>query len=181
MDYAVSERYLKRLPQIRLNFIDGSISSYCSILNSPKQLEKIRQENKLASVLCDLESDRIRDKEDKKKKAKEVEDNRRKKSEEKQIRENEDKLRGLKICEALVRSVLTFVMDHINKLKVKELRVLLRYHCGSERLKETPKKVELVEAVTGLFRMDWESLMQRVGGGGSVVTNEIGEKEIFLV
>ena len=37
MDYAVSERDLKRLPQIRLNFIDGSISSYCSILNSPKK------------------------------------------------------------------------------------------------------------------------------------------------
>ena len=59
--------------------------------------------------------------------------------------------------------------------------MLLRYHFGSERLKGTPKKVELVEAVTGLFRRYWESLNQRVGGGGSVVTNEIGEKEIFLV
>ena len=38
-----------------------------------------------------------------------VEDNRRQKSEEKQIRENEDKLRGLESCEALVRSVVTFV------------------------------------------------------------------------
>ena len=41
--------------------------------------------------------------------------------------------------------------------------------------------MELVEAVADLFRGDWESLMQRVGGGGLVVTNEIGEKEIFLV
>ena len=41
--------------------------------------------------------------------------------------------------------------------------------------------MELVEAVTDLFRMDWKSLMQRVGAGGSVVTNEIGEREIFLV
>ena len=48
-------------------------------------------------------------------------------------------------------------------------------------MKGNPKKVELVEAVTGLFRRDWESLMQRVGGGGSVVTNEIGEIERFLV
>ena len=81
----------------------------------------------------------------------------------------------------MVRSVLTFVMDHINTLKVKEIRVLLSYHFGSERLKGTPNKLELVEAVTGLFRRDWESLMQRVGGGGSVLTNEIGEKERFLV
>ena len=81
----------------------------------------------------------------------------------------------------MVRSVLTFGIDHINTLKVKELRVLLCYQFGSERLKGTPKKVELVEAVTDLFRRDWESRMQRVGGGGSVVTNEIGEREIFLV
>ena len=77
--------------------------------------------------------------------------------------------------------MMTFGMDHINTLKVKELRVLLCYHFGSERLEGTPNKVELVEAVTDLFRRYWESLMQRVGGGGSVVTNEIGEKERFLV
>ena len=60
----------------------------------------------------------------------EVEENRKQKSEEKQIRENEDKLIGLESCEALVCSVLTFGMDHINILKVKELRMLLRYHFG---------------------------------------------------
>ena len=65
----------------------------------------------------------------------------------------------------MVRSVLTIGMDHINNLKLKELRVLLRYHFGSERLKGSPKKVELVEAVTDLFQRDWEGLMQRVGGG----------------
>ena len=42
MEDAVGERALKRLPQRRLNFIDVSISSYCSILNSPEQLEHIR-------------------------------------------------------------------------------------------------------------------------------------------
>ena len=66
----------------------------------------------------------------------------------------------------MVRSVLTFGMDHINTLKVKGLRVILHYHFGSERLKGTPKKVELVEAVTDLFWRDWGSLMQRMGGGG---------------
>ena len=81
----------------------------------------------------------------------------------------------------MVRSVLTFGMDHINILKVKEIWVLLRYHFGSERLKGTPKKVELVEAVTDLFWRYWESLIQRVGGVGSVVTDEIGERERFLV
>ena len=58
----------------------------------------------------------------------EVEDNRRQKYEEKQVRENEDKLRGIESCEALVRSVLMFGMDHINILKVSELWVILCYH-----------------------------------------------------
>ena len=38
-------------------------------------------------------------------------------------------------------------MDHINNLKVKDLRMLLHYNFGSEKLKRTPKKVEVVEAV----------------------------------
>ena len=69
LEDAVGEKALKRLPQRRLNFIDRSISSYCYILNSPERLEQIRQANKLASVPCDLESDRIREKEENKKRA----------------------------------------------------------------------------------------------------------------
>ena len=60
MEDDVGERDLKRLPQIRLNFIDGSISSYYYIINSPERLKQIRQANKLASVLCDFDPDRMR-------------------------------------------------------------------------------------------------------------------------
>ena len=155
MDDAVGERSLKRLPQRRLNFIYGSISSCYSILNSPERPEQMKQANKLASFLCDLESDRMMEKEEKKKRVMDDDEIIRQKSEEKQVRENEEILRGLESCEALVSSVLTIGMDHINNLKVKELRVLLCYHFGSERLKGIPKKVELVEAVTDLFRRDW--------------------------
>ena len=62
MEDSVSDRDLKRLPQRRLNLIYDSISSYCSIINSPGKIEHIRQANKLASILCDLESDRTREK-----------------------------------------------------------------------------------------------------------------------
>ena len=86
MENAIVERALKRLPQRRLNFIDGSIYSYCSILNLPERLELISQANKLAYVLCDLESDQIRENEENKKRATEFEDNIRQKSEEKQVR-----------------------------------------------------------------------------------------------
>ena len=81
MDDDVGDRALERLYQRRLNFIDGYISSYCSINKLTERLEHIRKANKLASVLCDLESDRTREKEEKKKRETKVEENRRQKSE----------------------------------------------------------------------------------------------------
>ena len=54
--------------------------------------------------------------------------------------ENEDKLRGIASCEALVCSVLTFGMDHINNLKVKELRVIICYHFWVVKVEGEPKE-----------------------------------------
>ena len=93
----------------------------------------------------------MREKEEKKKRATEDEENKRRKYEYKQVRENKDRLRGLESCEALVCSFLTFGIDHINNLKVKDRWVLLRYDFGSESLKGIPKKLELVESITDLF------------------------------
>ena len=130
MDDAVGERGLNRLPQRRLNLIDGSISSHCSILNSPERLEQIIQSKRLESILCDLDYDFLRGNQQRKNRATEVYENRRQKYEEKQVMENEDRLRGLESCEALVRSVLTFGMYHINNLKLKELQMILCYQFG---------------------------------------------------
>ena len=60
----------------------------------------------------------------------EVEDHRKNKVEERQIREDDDRLKVIDTCEDFVRMVLAFSMDHISNIKVKELRVLLRYHFG---------------------------------------------------
>ena len=57
-------------------------------------------------------------------------------------------------------------MYHINKTRFKEILVFLFYHFGSERLKGIRKKVELVEAVTGIFQGEWEGIMDRVELGG---------------
>ena len=45
-----------------MNLIDGSISSYCSVIKSPGQLDIIKKENKLAAVLSDIESDLLGEK-----------------------------------------------------------------------------------------------------------------------
>ena len=147
MEGAIGDRYLKRLTQKKLNIIDGSISSYVSILNSIECLHMIKQANQLASIICDIDSDCLRAKQDRNNRVMEAQDHRNNKSEQKQMRDDDKRLKGIETCEFLVRSVLEFGMDHINKLKVKNLRVILCCHFGSEKLKGGPKKAELVEAV----------------------------------
>ena len=44
--------------------------------------------------------------------------------------DNDKRLEGLETCEVVVCSVLASVMDQINNLKVKGLRVLLFYQFG---------------------------------------------------
>ena len=63
------------------------------------------------------------------------------------MRDDDQKLKGIKTCSVLVSSVLEFDMDHINNFKVKGIKVFLCYNSGLEKLKQSPKKVELVEAV----------------------------------
>ena len=80
-------------------------------------------------------------------------------------------------------------MDHINKLKFKDIRVLLSYHFGSEKLKGSPKKLVLAGAVKYFFRKDWDGIVQRWRVGATIVTNEgvhpageeMGEISRFLV
>ena len=62
MQDAAGDRALNILPQIRLNFIDGYVLSYCSVINFPERLEQIRQTKKLVSVLCYLGYDCMRGK-----------------------------------------------------------------------------------------------------------------------
>ena len=53
------------------------------------------------------------------------EDQRKNKSEQKHIRDDDEWLKGFETCEVLVFSVLTFGIDNINSLKLKEVRVFL--------------------------------------------------------
>ena len=79
-----------------------------------------------------------------------VDEHRKKKYETKQVREDYERLNGFDTCEVVVRSFLEFGMNHINNLTVKELRVLLSCHFGSETFNGSPNKVELVGSVNEL-------------------------------
>ena len=86
------------------------------------------------------------------------------------MRDDDESFKGLETCEFLVYSVLAFGMDHINKLKMKELRLIFCYHFGSEDLKVIPNKVELVESVKYFLERIGRVLI--IDRGGYVAINE---------
>ena len=50
-------------------------------------------------------------------------------------------LEGIQNCTVLDNLIFVFVMDHINKLKVKYLKVLICFYFVSEELKGVLKKL----------------------------------------
>ena len=76
------------------------------------------------------------------------------KSEQKQRGEYEERSGGLQTCEFLIDSILEFVVNHINILKLKDIRVLLCYHFISKNLKGVPNKLNTVESIIRVFRKD---------------------------
>ena len=58
----------KKLPQRRLNMVDAAISSHCCILNSTERLELIRKSNEVAAIMGEIETDRLRIREENKRK-----------------------------------------------------------------------------------------------------------------
>ena len=161
MEDTVGDRSLNNMLHLRLNIIDGSISSCCSIINSPDRLDIIRQANKLASNHGDIEYDWLGSKDDSKKRVVDTEYQRDNKNEQKQRREDEDDDRsyGLQTCEVLIHSVLEFWMYHLKNLKVKDPRVLLHYRLRLEKLKGIQKKLVLVETIDDIFRNYWEGIV----------------------
>ena len=108
----------------------------------------IKQEIFLTDVLGNIDSDNLGTKEDRKKRVMEAEDQRKNKPEQNQRRYDDDRSEVILTCGVLVHLVLEFGMYLIKKPKVKDLRVLIHYHFGSEKLKGRPKKLGLVEVIT---------------------------------
>ena len=98
----------------------------------------INKKNDLASVLGDMNPGRIGENDNRKKGAMEADYQRINESKHNQMREDNERSKGLENCEVLVCLVLAFVVNCINNIKFKDLRVLLRYHFRSEKLKGGP-------------------------------------------
>lgn len=139
----------KRLPQRRLNLIDSTISSQCTILNSEERMKLIKKANEVAAVIADIEIDRAKKREENKKK-KEADDRA------KQLKKIEAKARQVRAtieatrsCAAIINEIKQKGNAHIQTLKVDALKTLTRYQFKSDKYKEKGiKKVDLVAFVT---------------------------------
>ena len=127
----------KRLPQRRLNMVDGSVSSHCCILNSTERLELVRRSNEVAAIMGEIEVDRLRAKEATKKKKdaeKAAKEARKKVQAEKNVeRDNEARI----TCEKMMHLLNEKGEEHITRLTVPVLRALIRFVFQSDQYKRT--------------------------------------------
>ena len=80
----------KRLAQQRLNFVDGTVSSHCQVLNSAERNLLIRQANKVAAMMANLRNQKLKEKE-KKRQDKEFQEAARKEKRENKIAAEKEK------------------------------------------------------------------------------------------
>ena len=142
----------KRLPQRRLNFIDGMVSSHCSVLNSPHRLDLIRQANEVSAVMADLEAERNDAKEERKRKNAEELERQKVRRQTKEAKDREAKRNALLKCEDIMQQ-LDIMGDVIfESLKVAELKMFICYQFKSDEYKEKGiKKLQLKIIATRLY------------------------------
>ena len=142
----------KRLPQRRLNFIDGTVSSHCGVLNSKERLVLIRQANEVAGVLGDLETDRLLKKAEQKKKRAEEEATLEECRIKKITKDKESMETTLLTCFSILRDININGVLHFNSLKVDDLKSMIRYHFKSDEYKTKGiKKQELCIIAARLY------------------------------
>ena len=153
----------KRLPQRRLNFIDGMISSHCSVLNSTERLALICQANEVSAVMVDLEEERHKKKEEQKRKRSDELAKAKKRREEKEAKEREAKRTGLLECGAIMEKLDSMGEVAFQTMKVGELRALIRYQFNSDEYKKKGiLKPELKSIAMRLFKDYSETVEEQI-------------------
>ena len=126
----------KRLPQRRLNFVDGMISSHCSVLNSTERLALIRQANEVSAVMADLEEERHEKKEEQKRKKEGELVKAKERRGEKEAKEREAKRTGLLECGAIMEQLDIMGEVAFETMKVGDFKALIRYQFNSDEYKK---------------------------------------------
>ena len=144
MNDSQGEEAKKRLPQRRLNFIDGMVSSHCGVLNSEERLNLIRQANEVSGVMADLEAERLQKRDDQRKKKAQEESKSEERRVEKAAKEKETMERNLLLCQDIMERLDIEGDGVFNSLKVAELSMIIRYQFKSDAYKKKGiKKHEL--------------------------------------
>jgi len=152
MNGSQGEGAKKRLPQRRLNFIDGMVSSHCGVLNSDERLNLIRQANEVSGVMADLEAERLQKRDDQRKKKAQEESKSEERHVKKAAKEKEMMERGLLLCRDIMEQLDIQGNVIFNSFKVSELTMLIRYQFKSDAYKKKGiKKPELKLVAVKLY------------------------------
>ena len=132
--------------------ICGSISSWCSVLNSEDRLKQIKEANEVAAILGDIEAEQQKEQEEQRKKKKEEEAERQRRKESCIRVAQEKKAKGLKECAGLMQMLHANGANHIKKMTVSQLKLLLQYQYNDSTFKQKGiKKESLQKAVEELY------------------------------
>ena len=162
----------KRLPQRRLNLIDGHVSAHCSVLNSEERMNLIRLSNEVAAVLGDIHTDRTQEKEKNRVRKEQEEAEKAQRSIARLEKEKEAQEKGLELCKKMMEELAQKGSAHIKTYTVANLKDLLRYEFKSDVYKQQGiKKDGLVDAATQLYQQKTNG-NEEANGNEEVNNNE---------
>jgi len=126
------EETKKRLPQRRLNFIDGMVSPYYGVLILDERLALICQVNEVFALMVDLKAECQEKKEEQKRKKEEesarLKDNR----ESKKAKEREIMTIALFKCDDIIEQLDIEGDAVFGSIKVADLNMMIRYEFNSD-------------------------------------------------
>jgi hypothetical protein len=146
MDHMRGDGAKKRMAWRRLDMVNGNISSYCRVLNSKDQLDNMKEVTLLTASTDEVAKEKEADRQRCMDKRKQDAEDRTKKDAERKAMTERKAIESKPKCAALMDEINDTGRDHVKKLTVGQLKMLLQYEFNSTAA-NGKKKDECIAAV----------------------------------
>jgi hypothetical protein len=146
MDEMRGDGAKKRMARRRLDMVNGNISSYCRVLNSKDQLDHMKEVTLLTASVAEVTKEKEADRQRRMDKRKQDSADRTKKDAERKATAERKAIESKPKCAALMDEISDKGRDHVKKLTVGQLKMLLQYEFNSTAA-NGKKKDECIAAV----------------------------------
>jgi hypothetical protein len=135
-----------RMARRRLGMVNGNISSYCRVLNSKDQLDHMKEVKLLTASIAGVAKEKETNRQRRLDKRKQDAADRTKKDAERKAMPERKAIERKPNCAALMDEINDKCRDHVKKLTVGRLKILLQYEFNSTAA-NGKKKDECIAAV----------------------------------